>query len=95
MWGICAVTFDVVETEHPIIGVKRATVSDFNGKSLNMNGDSAISINPKHTRTKQLYEWYQSSHKAIQPLSSKRSLEDESTPGLNVKAKKLICEIQD
>ena len=44
--------------EHPVVAIKRATVSDYNGKSLNSNDESSIVVNPPHRRTKQLQQWY-------------------------------------
>jgi len=44
--------------EHPVVAIKRATVSDYGGKSLNSNDDSQIVVNPAHRRTKQLQDWY-------------------------------------
>ena len=58
IWGEFAHKFDLGSDEHPVVAVKRATVSDFNGKSLNSNDDSHIVVNPPHRRTKQLADWY-------------------------------------
>ena len=58
IWGDFANKFELKPDEHPVVAIKRATVSDYNGKSLNTNESSSILINPKIKRTKQLLEWY-------------------------------------
>jgi hypothetical protein len=58
IWGEFANKFDLGADEHPVIAIKRATVSDWGGKSLNSNEDSQIIVNPPHPRTKVLQEWY-------------------------------------
>ena len=58
IWGDFAHKFDLGMDEHPVVAIKRATVSEFNGKSLNSNDDSQIVVNPPHRRTKQLADWY-------------------------------------
>ena len=40
IWGDFANKFDLGTDEHPVVSIKRATVSDFNGKSLNSNDES-------------------------------------------------------
>ena len=40
------------------MAVKRAMISDYNGKSLNSNDDCQILVDPPHPRTKELKEWY-------------------------------------
>ena len=40
IWGDFANKFDLGSDEHPVVAIKRATVSEFNGKSLNSNDDS-------------------------------------------------------
>ena len=40
IWGDFANKFDLGNDEHPVVAIKRATVSEFNGKSLNSNDDS-------------------------------------------------------
>ena len=52
IWGDFANKFDLGSDEHPVVAIKRATVSEFNGKSLNSNDDSQIVVNPPHRRTK-------------------------------------------
>ena len=52
IWGEFANKFDLGPDEHPVVAIKRATLSDFGGKSLNSNEESVILINPAHRRTK-------------------------------------------
>ena len=40
LWGDTANKFDLGSDEHPVIAFKRATVSEFGGKSLNSNEDT-------------------------------------------------------
>lgn len=42
-----------------MLAIKRAQVSDYQGKSLN-SAESIITINPKDKRTVELLQWYQS-----------------------------------
>jgi hypothetical protein len=58
IWGEYANKFDLGSDEHPVLSIKRATVSEYGGKSLNSNEDSQMVINPPHGRTKQLQDWY-------------------------------------
>lgn len=54
MWGDMANKFELEHSEHPVVAIKRVTISEYNGKSLNSNESSTIAINPQHKRTKQL-----------------------------------------
>jgi hypothetical protein len=54
MWGDTALKFELGFEDHPVIAIKRVTISEFNGKSLNSNESSSITINPPIKRTKQL-----------------------------------------
>ena len=40
IWGEYAAKFDLGHDEHPVVAIKRATLSDFGGRSLNSNEDS-------------------------------------------------------
>lgn len=40
IWGDFANRFDLGADEHPVVAVKRAAMSDFAGRSLNLNDDS-------------------------------------------------------
>jgi len=40
IWGEYAAKFDLGPDEHPVVAIKRATLSDFGGRSLNSNEDS-------------------------------------------------------
>lgn len=40
IWGEYANKFDLGSEEHPVLAIKRATVSEYGGKSLNSNEDS-------------------------------------------------------
>ena len=46
MWGDFAQNFELKPDEHPVMVIKRATVSDYNGRSLNSNEQSTILVNP-------------------------------------------------
>ena len=52
IWGDFANKFDLGQDEHPVVAIKRVTVSDFGGKSLNCNEDSQVLTSPPHYRTK-------------------------------------------
>lgn len=52
IWGEFANRFDLGADEHPVVAVKRASMSNFAGKTLNLNDDSQIILNPPHRRTK-------------------------------------------
>lgn len=54
LWGTFAEQFDLGSDEHPVVAVKRVTVSDFNGKCLNSNENSSVVVNPAIKRTKEL-----------------------------------------
>ena len=51
-WGNFANQFDLGSDEHPVVAMKRLTVSDYNGKSLNSNDHSSVMVNPPIRRTK-------------------------------------------
>jgi replication factor A1 len=42
MWGDLACRFEVGTNEHPVVALKRVTVSEYNGKSLNSNENSHV-----------------------------------------------------
>jgi hypothetical protein len=51
IWGDFANKFDIGPDDHPVLAVKRSTVSEYGGKSLNSNEDSQLTLNPPHPRT--------------------------------------------
>jgi hypothetical protein len=52
MWGDLACKFDLGSDDHPVIALKRVTISEYNGKSLSTNESTSLQLNPKITRTK-------------------------------------------
>lgn len=84
-WGNFANQFDLGSDEHPVVAMKRLTVSDYNGKSLNSNDHSSVMVNPPIRRTKQLHDWYRSLNdpSEIILLNSKKTTDqaDDQNPG--------------
>ena len=58
IWGDFANKFDLGADEHPVVAIKRVTVSEYGGKSLNCHDDSQVLVNPPHRRTRELSDWY-------------------------------------
>ena len=56
-WGETAHTFSY--SNHPVIAVKNAKVSDFAHKSLNANEESHVFFEPNIERAKDLRDWYE------------------------------------
>lgn len=61
------------------MAIKRATISDYNGRSLNSNEGSSIEINPRNVRRfQQLKKWYQMIDKSdIVSLNQKEAADCE------------------
>ena len=102
IWGDFANKFDLGYDEHPVVAVKRVSVSDFAGKSLNCNEDSQVIVNPPHRRTRELSNWYKflpDPSSSIRTISQQRQGvqggEDgfDPEPGQNYKNKSLLAEI--
>ncbi|XP_046386232.1 replication protein A 70 kDa DNA-binding subunit [Ischnura elegans] len=56
LWGSQAEEFD--GSQHPVVAVKGARVSDFSGKSLSLLGSSLMRINPDIPEAHKLRGWY-------------------------------------
>ena len=71
IWGDFANKFDLGFDEHPVVAIKRCSVSDFGGKSLNCHEESQILVNPQVKRCRELSDWYKY---LTDPSSSIRSI---------------------
>ena len=58
LWGDQCERYSNISRGDSLI-IKGAKVSDFAGKTLNLQVDDSLLLNPANERTKQLTEWYQ------------------------------------
>ena len=58
IWGDFAAKFDLGPDEHPIISIKRVSLCEYLGKTLNTNDESQFLLDPPHPRAQQIREWY-------------------------------------
>ena len=59
IWGDYARKFDLSPDEHPVVAIKRTSVTEYNGRTLNSNSDSLFLFDPAHSRTQEITDWYQ------------------------------------
>ena len=59
LWGNQAVTFNMM-SQNPVVAIKGARVSDYQGRSLNLSNSSSLTISPDIPESFTLRGWYDS-----------------------------------
>jgi replication factor A1 len=67
IWGTKAETFD--PSDNPVVCVKGAKVSDFNGVSISALSSSVIQVNPDIAQSHALKGWYESEGESLTTTS--------------------------
>ncbi|XP_075887893.1 replication protein A 70 kDa DNA-binding subunit-like isoform X2 [Nelusetta ayraudi] len=90
LWGEEAEKFD--SSEHPVVAIKAARLSDFGGRSLSALFSSTVMVNPDLPEAFRLRAWYDHQGHAL----ASQSLTDRTSAGSGLKVNwKTLSEVKD